>query len=88
MMDKETGAMLRKKIGVFKDVDVGEDGTVVGRVLRIKVLINIRKPLMRGITVKVGNPEKEKRCSFAYEYLPDFCYTCGHISHVDKQFSF
>ena len=56
----------------------------MGRVLRIKVLIDIRKPLMRGITVKVGNPEKEKWCSFAYEYLPDFCYTCGLVGHVDK----
>lgn len=72
---------------MFKDVDVGEDGTAVGRLLRIKVLIDIRKPLMRGITVKVGNPEKEKWCSFAYEYLPDFCYTCGLIGHTDKQCS-
>jgi hypothetical protein len=43
MMDKETGATLGEKIGVFKNVDMGEDGTAVGRVLRIKVLINIRK---------------------------------------------
>ncbi|CAD6250955.1 unnamed protein product [Miscanthus lutarioriparius] len=70
MMDKETGATLGEKIGVFKDVDVGEDGTAMGRVLWIKV----------------GNPEREK-CSFAYEYLLDFCYTCGHIGHVDKQCS-
>jgi hypothetical protein len=87
MMDKETGATLGEKIGVFKDVDAGEDGTAVGRVLRIKVLIDVRKPLMRGIMVKVGNPEKEKWCSFAYEYLPDFCYTCGLIGHTDKQCS-
>lgn len=84
MMNKETGATLGEKIGVFKDVDVGEDGMAVGRVLRIKVLIDIRKPLMRGITVKVGTAEKEKWCSFAYEFLLDFCYTCGHIGHIDK----
>lgn len=32
---------------------MGEDGTAVGRVLRIKVVIDIRKPLMRGM--KKGN---------------------------------
>ena len=84
MMDRETGKTLGEKIGFFKEVDVGEDGTAVGRVLRIKVLIDIRKPLMRGITVKVGDPEREKWCSFAYEFLPDFCYTCGLIGHIDK----
>lgn len=58
----------------------------VGRVLRIKVLIDIRKPLMRGITAKVESMEK-KWCSFPYEFLPDFCYTCGHIGHIDTQCS-
>lgn len=48
-------------------------------------MIDIRKPLMRGIMVKVGNAEKDKWCPFAYEFLPDFCYTCGRIGHVDKQ---
>ncbi|CAD6247810.1 unnamed protein product [Miscanthus lutarioriparius] len=40
---------------------------------------------MRGITVKVGREEKEKWCSFAYEFLPDFCYTCERVGHIDKQ---
>jgi hypothetical protein len=84
MMDKDTGAKLREKIGVFKEVDVGEDGFAIGRVLRIKVLIDICKPLMRGMMVKVGVEEKEKWCPFAYEFLPDFCYTCGLIGHIDK----
>ncbi|XP_062197318.1 uncharacterized protein LOC133900214 [Phragmites australis] len=84
MMDEETRAILGKKIGVFKEVDVGDDGLAVGRVLRIKVVIDIRKPLMRGIMIKVGSKEREKWCSFAYEFLPDFCYICGCIGHIDK----
>lgn len=73
MMDGGTGRIL------------GDNGRVVGRVLRIKVIIDIRKPLMRGLTVKVGPEEKEKWVSFSYEFLPDFCYTCGLIGHTDKQ---
>lgn len=85
MLDEETGAILGEKIGVFKEVDVGDDGLAMGRVLRIKVIIDIRNPLMRGIMVTVGMTEKEKWCPFAYEFLTDFCYVCGRIGHVDKQ---
>lgn len=36
--------------------------------------------------MKVGSgaEEKEKWCPFAYEFLSDFCYTCGHVGHIDK----
>jgi len=85
MLDEETGAILGDKIGMFREVDVGDDGLAVGKVLRIKVVIDICKPLMRGIMVKVGSEEKDKWCPFAYEFLPDFCYTCGCIGLVDKQ---
>lgn len=54
MLDEETGKILGEKIGTFRGVDVGEDGLAVGRVLRIKVLIDIRQLLMRGMMVKVG----------------------------------
>lgn len=87
MMKKEAAEILGNKIGDFKEADVGEDGSAIGRVLRIKVIIDIRKPIMRGMMVKVGVDEKEKWCSCAYEFLPDFCYTCGRIGHIDKQCS-
>jgi hypothetical protein len=43
---------------------------------------------MWGMMVKVrdGADEKEKWCSFAYEFLPDFFYVCGHIGHIDKHY--
>lgn len=85
MMDADTGKIIGEKIGVYKEVDVDEDGRAAGRLLRIKVIIDIRKPLMRGITVKVGVDDEEKWCSFSYEFLPDFCYTCGLIGHTDRQ---
>ena len=53
---------------MFREVDVGDDGLAVGKVLRIKVVIDICKPLMRGIMVKVGSEEKDKWFPFAYEF--------------------
>ena len=60
MMDEETGRIIGDKIGTFKEADVGEDGKAMGNLLRIKVIIDILHPLMRGFTVKVGPEEKEK----------------------------
>ena len=44
------------------------------------------KPLIRGVTLDVGDEvqEKMKWCPLVYEYLPDFCYTCGLIGHTDR----
>jgi hypothetical protein len=56
MMNKVMGEAIGGEVGEFLEMEKEEDGTTVGRFLRIKVRIDIRKPLMRGVTVEV---EKE-----------------------------
>ncbi|CAO2148944.1 unnamed protein product [Urochloa humidicola] len=86
LMNKATGEAIGGELGEFMEMDKEEDDTAVGRFLRIKVRLDIRKPLMRGVTLFVGEEGKEKPlwCPLVYEYLPDFCYTCGLIGHIDK----
>jgi hypothetical protein len=84
MMNKATGEAIGKEMGEFLLMDKDEDNTAVGQFLRIKVRIDIRKPLMRGVTLCVGKDEKPLWCPVVYEFLPDFCYTCGIIRHIDK----
>jgi hypothetical protein len=52
----------------------------------VKVRLDIKKPLMRGVTLDMGEDGREemKWCPLVYEYLPDFCYTCGLIGHTDR----
>jgi hypothetical protein len=64
-----------------------EDGMAVGRYLRVKVRKCINTPLMRGTMVEVDEKGKMLWCPFEYEYLPDFCFICGIIGHVDKDCS-
>lgn len=86
LMTKEYGEEIGKLIGEFMEMDAEDGGLAVGQCLRIKVRMDITKPLMCGITVGVEVKEEEKEiwCPFAYEFLPDFCYNCGIIGHVDR----
>ncbi|KAM0888002.1 hypothetical protein ACQ4PT_028605 [Festuca glaucescens] len=83
-LDKETGILVGNKVGEFEDVELGEDGLAKGRVLRVKIKLNIKQPLMRGVMVQVGDEQKDRWCPLEYEFLPAFCWTCGLIGHTDK----
>jgi hypothetical protein len=73
------------KWGLFLDVNVEENGTAVGRYLRIKVRIDIRVPVMRGVTIESEEEEDQNRwCPLEYEFLPEFCHCCGIIGHTYK----
>lgn len=100
-MNRTMGELIGKDFHEVLDVDVGHNGTAVGKFLRVKVRLDITEPLMRGFMLdrekdKVKDGEgvsgndmnKKKRllwCRFEYEYMPDFCYTCGVIGHGEKE---
>lgn len=72
------------EIGDFIEADTKDGNMAVGRFLKIKVRIDIRKPLMRGVTVIADNNGAERWCPLAYEHLPDFCYIYGLLGNTDK----
>ncbi|KAK1678763.1 hypothetical protein QYE76_039611 [Lolium multiflorum] len=87
-LDEETAEAIGAEFGGLLDVETDEDGTAVGKFLRIKVILDIRVPLRRGIKLLEdveldtgGLQELERWCPFQYEFLPDFCYCCGRLGH-------
>lgn len=84
MMNKEAAVIIGNEVGQFLDVDVEENGTAAGRYLRLKVKIDIRMLVMRGITLEIEEEEEGRWCPLEYEFLPEFCYSCGIIGHVDR----
>lgn len=86
LMNKEQGEAIGNLVGEFMEIDADEGDSAMGQFLRIKVKLDIKKPLMRGFTLTVERAvgEKEVWCPFTYEFLPDFCYICGIIGHVDR----
>ncbi|KAM0861132.1 hypothetical protein ACQ4PT_046068 [Festuca glaucescens] len=85
MMSRETGEDIGNQIGECMEVDGLQDGLAVGKYLRVKVRMPINRPLMRGTTVEIDETGRTLWCPFEYEFLPDFCYVCGIIGHLDKE---
>lgn len=82
MMNSETAEAIGDEIREFMDVDTDDGKKAVGRFLRIKVRIDIQKPLMRGVIVIADSNGAERWCPVAYEHLPDFCYIYGLLGHI------
>ncbi|XP_059460346.1 uncharacterized protein LOC132189616 [Corylus avellana] len=78
-MGREMGFKLGAIIGVVEDVDTDDDGIGWGEFLRVKVQVNVLKPLPRGRILKLKN--KTLWIPFQYEKVPKFCFHCGVIRH-------
>ena len=84
-LNEKTAYGIGKSLGlVSKASQAGE--LIEGNFLRIRVGINVTKPLNRGRKVLLGNDE-EVWVSFKYEKMPNFCYWCGMVSHDAKECS-
>jgi hypothetical protein len=80
-MTREMGEDIGQRIGRLIAVDVPKDnGVAWGRYLRIRVEVEIAKPLMRGCIIQVEETAPIW-VDFRYEHLPIFCYRCGLLGH-------
>jgi hypothetical protein len=80
-MTREMGEDIGKRVGRLIAVDAPEDnGVAWGRYLRIRVEVEIARPLMRGCIIQVEETEPVW-VDFRYEHLPIFCYRCGILGH-------
>lgn len=59
---------------------------VVGEYCRIRVALDIQKPLRRGIFVATNDQEKVW-LPFKYDNLPQFCFGYGQMGHGLKEYS-
>lgn len=76
------GSKIGESLGELEDIDVAGEGAGRGRCLRIRVTIDLSKPLEQGRALKVGG--KSNWVSFKYEKLPLFCFRCGCVVHGSK----
>jgi hypothetical protein len=78
-MNRDIGYRIGESLGTVEEVDVTGDGMGWGRCLRIRVYLDLTRPLDKGRALHING--KSVWVSFKYEKLPQFCYTCGRIVH-------
>jgi hypothetical protein len=78
-MGREVGKKLGETMGTVEEVDADLDGIGWGEYLRVRIQMDITKPLPRGRKIKLEG--KVIWVTFKYEKLPKFCFHCGLIVH-------
>lgn len=82
-LNVRTAKALASRFESFEEFDDNTDD-FVGNDLRFKATIDILKPLLRGVTI--GLAGNHLWIHIKYESLPTYCYLCGTIGHMQKQF--
>ncbi|KAL0416806.1 UNVERIFIED_CONTAM: hypothetical protein Slati_3512500 [Sesamum latifolium] len=82
-MTKDVATWIGNRLGKLKDVEIEPNGEVWGSSLRIRVAVNITKPLKRAMKIQTVLGD-EQLLRFTYERLPNFCYFCGHLGHTTR----
>uniref|UniRef100_A0A2N9J7Z2 Reverse transcriptase domain-containing protein n=1 Tax=Fagus sylvatica TaxID=28930 RepID=A0A2N9J7Z2_FAGSY len=82
-MKKAVAEQLGRSIGEVVRTQVHDEESGSGRYMRIRVRVDISRPLCRGRRIGLTNGG-EGWVSFRYERLPNFCYWCGIPTHGEK----
>ncbi|KAL5803418.1 hypothetical protein ACOSQ4_031723 [Xanthoceras sorbifolium] len=83
-MNCKVARLIAEEVGTIVDFPI-DSKDLWGKFLRIKVSIDITKPLKRGIRMRLENFDTMITALIKYERLPDFCYGCGFIAHSFRE---
>ncbi|KAK3211190.1 hypothetical protein Dsin_015896 [Dipteronia sinensis] len=86
-MTKDIGQFLGGMVGDVIDMDVGHSGKCSGEFLRVRINLDVTKPLRSCLRVDVMGDGNETIMLLQYERLPNHCFQCGHLGHSTRECS-
>jgi hypothetical protein len=85
MMNRVYWELIGGWIGRYISADVDEEGMAWGEDLRVGVVVEVDQPLLRVVSLKESEEDKEGRwVGLKYENVPHFCYDYKCLVHPDK----
>lgn len=82
-MSKVVGKQLGDFFGEFVQYDAKNNSSIWMEYMRIKIRVDVRKPLKRRKKIKRKNGT-EFMVTCKYERLGEFCFICGLMSHTER----
>uniref|UniRef100_A0A7N2MQT9 CCHC-type domain-containing protein n=1 Tax=Quercus lobata TaxID=97700 RepID=A0A7N2MQT9_QUELO len=82
-MSLDVGKEIGSKLGTFLEVDRRSWQSDQAKFMRVRVELEIDKPLRRGAYI-VSSEEERLWLTFKYERLPTVCFICGKLGHDKK----
>ena len=82
-MSLDVGKEIGSKLGTFMEVDRRSWQSDQAKFMRVRVELEIEKPLRRGAYI-VSSNEERLWLTFKYERLPTVCFICGKLGHDKK----
>ncbi|KAK4415457.1 hypothetical protein Salat_2653100 [Sesamum alatum] len=83
MMNLGVAMLISNRIGRFRDIDMDVTGCAWGATLRLRVAINVTRPLLRALPIS-STLGDELLVHLTYERLLNFSYLCGKLGHIAK----
>lgn len=83
-MSSKVGQAVGNYIGCFVTSDARNFDGNIKTFMRVRVAMDIRKPLVRKMKLKREGNGDWFWVNFRYERLPTFCFYCGFMGHSDK----
>jgi hypothetical protein len=81
-MSKAMGFRIGASVGEVLEVDADDEGVGWGEYLRVRIVLDLTKPLSRGRRLKLR--DRSIWITFKYEKIPRFCFNCGVIQHGSR----
>lgn len=83
-LNRAMAQILGETIGSIEEIDCDDNDKLIGPFMRLRILIDVMKPLRRGLKLRVSDTESVW-CPILYEKLPDLCFLCGLIGHSHRE---
>jgi hypothetical protein len=78
-MGQAVGFQIGSTLGTVEEVETDDEGLCWGKYLRVRVKIDLTKPISRGRRINLSG--NTVWVPFQYERLPHFCFLCGKFRH-------